>query len=494
MLANLPPDYYRKEQCERSLKEFLVEFWPKIDPAPFIDGWHIDALCLHLEAVTRGDIRNLLITIPPRHMKSISVSVAWPAWSWIEDAGMQFLFSSYAQNLSTRDAVKSRRVIQSPQYDNWWGEKFQMTGDQNAKQRYENDQGGYRLATSVGGALTGDGGDVIVCDDPHNVAEGESDPVRMGTLEWWKESMSTRENNPKTSRRVVIQQRVHENDLAGHIIEEEGLIQDGGIWVHLNLPAEFEEDNRCITYIRNADGDIEEFWRDPRTKEGQLLCPERFGEEELQTLKTRLGEYGTAGQLQQRPSPRQGGMFEVDQIVKLNHIPAQIIESVRYWDKAGSIVTKKNKEPAYTAGCKMIKVQKGLGYPEYIITDMVRGRWKSNQREEIIKNKTEQDGIDCEVYVEQEPGSGGKESAESTISNLAGYIIRADRPSGDKTLRADPLSVQVNAGNVGMLGGDWNTELIDELRLFPRSRFKDQTDAAAAAFSKLTTGKSAGTW
>lgn len=290
---------------QASLIEFLKGGWKYIDPAPYVGGWHLEAIAEHLQAVADGHIRRLIINVPPRSSKSSLVSVAWPAWVWAQEDGnslsgphVQFLFASYAQSLGLRDSVKTRRLIESPWYQERWGNSFSLTGDQNTKIRFENNQGGYRLATSVGGALTGEGGSIIVVDDPINANEALSDAVRESTLSWWDESMSTRLNDPKTGAYVVIMQRLHEQDLTGHI-----LANNHDEWVHLCLPMRYESDRHCTTVIG---------WEDPRTEDGELLCPNRFGEPEVVSLERALQAYGTAGQLQQRPSPRGGGIFKTD--------------------------------------------------------------------------------------------------------------------------------------------------------------------------------------
>lgn len=287
----------QREIAGRSLAQFIRRGWQHIDPSAYMHGWHIDAICEHLQAVNTGDIRRLLINVPPRHMKSIAVSVAWPAWTWAQQesegwigAGVRFLYASYAQALSVRDSVKCRRLIESPWYRQHWGDRFSLTGDQNTKLRFENNAGGYRLATSVDGSLTGEGGDIIVIDDPHNVVEADSDLVRENALSWWDQAMSTRLNDPKRGAYVMIMQRVHEADLSGHVLKELG-------WTHLCLPAEYEAGHPNV-------------WaRDPRKEEGALLWPERIGSPELEELKHKLGPYGSAGQLQQRPSPADGVYF-----------------------------------------------------------------------------------------------------------------------------------------------------------------------------------------
>ena len=221
-------------QAEAHLGDFIRQAWHVLEPAtPYIHGWHIDAMCEHLEAVTRGWIRNLLINVPPRHMKSLAVSVFWPCWEWTQHPERRWLYASYAQSLSIRDSLKCRRLIESDWYQAHWGQVFQLRGDQNQKMRWENDKTGYRLASSVGGSLTGEGGDRLVADDPHNIQQRESDTIREGVLQWWDEVMSTRLNDPKTGAKVLVMQRLHERDLSGHVLEQGG-------WEHLCLPAEYE--------------------------------------------------------------------------------------------------------------------------------------------------------------------------------------------------------------------------------------------------------------
>ena len=308
-------DRFNARLAQRSLSAFLRQSWRYIDPGTYIHGWHIDAISEHLEAVNKGEIKRLLINIPPRHMKSISVSVAWPAWTWAQQMdpehtlmgpAVRFLFASYAQTLAERDSLKTRRLIESPWYQKNWGDKVQITGDLNTKRRYETTAGGYRLATSVGGSLTGEGGDVIVVDDPLNAQDGNSAALRESCLTWWDEAMQSRLNNPKTGAMVVIMQRLHEEDLAGHVLDQGG-------WEHLCLPAEYDSYRHCVTSLG---------WEDPRgldddgarlegdAREGEPLWPERIDHAELSRLRAALGPYAFAGQYQQMPEPRGGGIIK----------------------------------------------------------------------------------------------------------------------------------------------------------------------------------------
>ena len=289
-----------KEERERrnaaaSLYEFVRQSWHVVEPGvPFIGGWHIEQICEHLEACSGGDLRKLLINIPPRHSKSTIVSVMWPMWEWLTDPAQKFLCASYSGNLSIRDNLKARRLIQSPWYQDRWGHMFRLAGDQNAKQRYENDKTGYRLATSVGGTATGEGGSRLLLDDPHSAQEAQSDAIRESALEWFDVVWSTRLNDPKADVMVTIMQRLHERDISGHIID------DIGGWEHLMIPAEWDGVRR-----KTSVGPY-----DPRQKKGELICPDRFGEDEIADLKKLLGAYGSAGQLQQEPTPSEGGILK----------------------------------------------------------------------------------------------------------------------------------------------------------------------------------------
>jgi len=307
MNAPVSPDVLRaaikREQDRRaasgSLYEFVRQAWPIVEPGiQFIASWHIEAICEHLEAISAGELRKLLINIPPRHSKSTIVSVMFPMWEWLAQPEQKYLCASYSGNLSIRDNLKARRLIQSPWYQERWGHMFTLAGDQNAKQRFENDKTGYRLATSVGGTATGEGGSRLILDDPHSAQEAQSDTMRETALEWFDVVWSTRLNDPKRDAMITIMQRLHERDISGHILD------DIGGWEHLMIPAEWDGKRRKTTLGAY----------DLRTKVGELICPERFGPREVTELKQLLGVYGTAGQLQQDPQPAQGGILKTKHI------------------------------------------------------------------------------------------------------------------------------------------------------------------------------------
>ena len=294
MLMRIEAEEQRRA-ASASLYEFVKQSWHVVEPGvPFVPSWHIEVICEHLEAVSAGEVQRLLINIPPRHSKSTIVSVMWPMWEWLTTPEQKFLCASYSGTLSIRDNLKARRLIQSPWYQQRWGHLFAFAGDQNAKQRFENDKTGYRIATSVGGTATGEGGSRLILDDPHNAQDAQSDVMRESALEWFDVVWSTRLNDPKRDAMVTIMQRLHERDISGHILE------DIGGWEHLCIPAEWDGKRRTTSLGAY----------DPRQHKGELICPERFGEKEITALKQLLGSYGASGQLQQDPVPLEGGILK----------------------------------------------------------------------------------------------------------------------------------------------------------------------------------------
>lgn len=469
------------ELAERHLEDFLEQAWPILEPSrPLIRSWHLGAICEHLEAVTRREIRALLINIPPGTMKSLTTAVVWPAWVWLRDPAHRWLFSSYADKLSKRDSRRCRNVIRSPWYRARWGDRFALLADQDQVVKFENDRTGFRLATSVDGANTGERGDTIVVDDPHNVREAESEKVREGVVEWWREVMSSRLNDQTQGAKVVIMQRVHGADLAGWIL-------DHGGYEHLNIPLEREP--KCIVekpHPCSATGETSIGFSDPRPV-GEVLLPSMFPPAERARLEGELGAYAYAGQYQQRPAPRESALFRVGKLRLVDAIPQPepgphgekrraIVRSARGWDKAGT-----EGAGDYTAGVKIARLWDG----RFIIVHAVRDRLDALEREELIRATARLDGVATRIRLEQEPGSGGKESAQASVRGLAGYVVTAAPTTGDKVHNAEPFAIQVNAGNVLILRGDWNEAFIEELRGFPAGKNDDFVDAASRAFNEL---------
>lgn len=465
MLKQLTKRNIERELCRRSLAFFIAQAWHVIEPTQaYVPGLPVYAISEHLEAVTHGHIKRLLINVPPGTMKSLIANVFWPAWEW-GPAGFpshRFVGASHEQGLALRDARKMRELIASDWYQSRW--PVTLTQDQNQKRYFQNSDTGFRMSTAVK-SMTGHRGHRVVWDDPLSAAGARSEAERIEAATVFRETLPTRLVDPENSAIVIIMQRLHEEDPSGIILAE----PDRMGYEHLMLPMRFEAERACRTSIGFVD---------PRTTDGELLFPERFPEHVVARDENILGVYGTAGQLQQRPTPRTGGFFEWEklEIIEPAAVP-WLVRRVRYWDKAGTQDGGKR-----TAGVLMGIDRDGVVY----VLDVVTGQWAAAKREAVIEQTAEMDGTGVTVWVEQEPGSGGKESAESTIDRLIGFTVKAERPQGDKEARAEPYAVRIEAGKVRVVRGAWNKLFIDEHKTFPRGKYKDQIDAAAGAFAKLS--------
>lgn len=295
-----------KSECEEDLAQFVRQAWHIIEPGqPYVHGWHIDFLCAHLEAITDGieqddgSIYNrLLINVPPGTMKSLLVGVFWPAWEWGPKnmAHMRYVCASHSLDLAIRDGLRMRRLITSEWYQERWGDRVKLTGDQNQKTKFENSATGFRQAAAAG-SITGSRGDRVIIDDPHSVDGANSDQQRESTTLWFQEAVPTRLNNPDSSAIVVVMQRLHEDDVSGVILDRQ-LGYD-----HVMLPMEYDPRRAMPTRLG---------MEDPRQADGELLFPQRFPADVVERDKRVMGPYATAGQFQQEPAPRGGGVIKAD--------------------------------------------------------------------------------------------------------------------------------------------------------------------------------------
>jgi predicted phage terminase large subunit-like protein len=446
--------------ASESMSEFAKQAWPTIEPnEPFVHGWHMDAIADHLSAVKAGQIRNLLITIPPRHTKSTQVSVMFPAWVWTDQPWAKFLFASHAHSLSERDSVKCRRLVESDWYRKEFGIRWKLRADQNTKLRFDNSEGGYRIATSVGGAVVGEGGDYIVVDDAHKPMEVYSDTMRDGVLKWWDVEFSTRANNPKTVRKIVIMQRLHENDLVGHLLEKGG-------WEHLCLPAEFDSARkRKATSIG---------WTDPRKDDGELLWPVRVGASELAELKRDLGD-AASGQLDQDPAPAKGSVFQADWWRYWTKLPDQFDVVVQSWD----LTFDKKKKSDWVVGGVWGK----LGADKYLL-HRVREKMGFIEQIEALIAMTEAYPQAIAKYIEQAANAAALIAVlQSKIPGLIPIV-----PLGSKEMRARACAPQVKSGNVYLPHptiAPWVVNFVDEHAKFPKGANDDQVDMTSQALMQL---------
>lgn len=467
---------------------FIQYFWSEYSKEKFIPNWHIKLICKELEEVARRVGNNerkthdLVINVPPGTTKTATVSIFFPLWCWVNWHGMRFITASYTQPLSLESAEYSRDVVRSEKWKRIFPE-IEIKEDKDTKSNFrvvKNEwihpgqpprisHGGNRFSTSVGGTVTGFHGHINIVDDPIDPNGALSEGEIKKTNHWMNATLPSRMVNKNTTVTILVMQRLHQNDPTGHLLKIRGKSIK-----HICLPGEIKNYAKLVQPPE---------WIKYYSPEG-LLDVNRLDWKALNEFLL-YGQYTYGSQIGQDPVPLGGGMFKVDNIAVLTHVPEAhlIAEQVRYWDKAGTA----GGDGAYTVGVKMAKLKD----KSFVVLDIRRGRWATDKREEIIKQCAIADGRRCRVFVEQEPGSGGKESAEATVKNLSGFLVQKDRPVGDKTYRADPYSVQVNLGNVKMISAAWNADYIDELKNFPNSTFKDQTDASSGAFAKLSARKTA---
>ena len=594
------------QKSKDDLRVFVREAWHVIEPgSPYVHGWHIDAICEHLMAVTSGQIKDLLINVPPRHAKSSIVSVLWPVWEWIRNPPTKWLYSSYNQALSTRDSLKSRRLIQSPWFRKHYGDRFSLARDQKTKMRYDNDKQGYRIATSVDGGNTGEGGDRIVClpydakiklrynelaigriceaqmfidvwsynklhkrvelkpirlhfvtdskkliviktdknktleitpnhlvytgtrsyvkaedlntldllmrhdkshdrivsietkegdfktynievqdnnnyfadgylvhncDDGNNATEGESKAILESTAIWWREVMSTRKNDPQRSTRVVIGQRISSLDISQVFLE---MAEP----VHLCLPAEYEG-NKSVTVLG---------WSDPRTEQGELLWPQRFTRPVLEALKKELGMYGTAGQLQQRPTPRGGGIIKVQWIKKYiltRDVHSRITNKVRFIIQSWDTAFKEGEENDFSVCLTLGMLDDGF----YVIN-----RWKGK----VDFPELEKTAIElANIYNPHQLLIEDKASGQSLIQSLKKRTrlpIKAVKVDRDKVSRMYAVSPIIEAGRFFVPEGEqWVDDYVPNLITFPAAVHDDDVDATTQALTELGINKTMG--
>lgn len=488
----------QRARAELSLYEFEKQAWHVLHPStPFVEGWAVGATCEHLQAVTDGQIDRLVINVPPGCTKSMTANVMWPSWEW-GPRGMphnQFINASYDKRLSVRDMMHTRDLVSSEWYQHRWPITFK--DDDRGKEKFSNTQQGFRYAASVGSGLTGWRGQRFIIDDPHSVQMAESDAERAEAAFWFLEVTPTRFTDPKRPVYVIIMQRLHEDDISGIVLNH--LLEQG--WVHLCLPMRFEPKYRSYSQVEpmhheakaerrrrvKDEGDPVPYWvddpqgervyaQDPRTKQGELLWPERYDEPSVKALETQLttkgGNYAVACQLDQRPVPREGGLFKPGRITLVDAPIEGVV--IRGWDLAA---TKKKRSP-YTVGAKLI-----LGYDGRLcIADMRRFREETDEVRALIAATVQADGYETVQSIPQDPGQAGKAQVLQFARDLHGYDVRFSPESGDKETRAEPFATQVNAGNVCMVRAPWNDVLLAELGLFPGSTYKDQVDALSRAY------------
>lgn len=464
--------------CHERFYYFVQEFWGVVVPEDPVWNWHIEYICdtfqEDAERVFRGEpkLHDTIVNISPGSTKSTVLSIMAPAWIHARHPHMRVICASHTQQLTYELGRKCRMVEDSEMYRSAFPEVV-PSHDQWTKSYFVNTAGGGRLCATVGGmSPTGFHAHFLIVDDPLDPQKAKQiSGVEIDAANnFMAETLPSRKVNKETAVTWLIMQRLHQNDCTGYLLGKgKDTIR------HIRLPAEKS--------VRVRPARLRRMYVDG------LMDPVRLNRGVLEEARIDLGEFGYSGQYRQDPVPRGGGMFKTRKI-EIDTSPGmgsrQWVHLCRFWDKAGT-----KDGGAYTVGLLMGR-WRPAGAPadgsedNWWILDVERDQLDASEREKLILQTAKRDGYRVIVGIEQEPGSGGKESAQLSVKRLAGYIVRVVPAVGTKEERADSWAAQVNMdGGFRMRRAEWNTDLLEELKYFPFGTYKDQVDAGAGAFAIL---------
>lgn len=484
-----------RQQSRGGLLHFIRDYWPVVEPArPLVEGWPLEAVCEHLEAVTDGEILRLLMNVPPGFMKSLLTNVFWPAWEW-GPRGMpwlRYIAASYSQALTVRDNVRFRNIIMSPLYKEQWGDVFGASRDTFSVLKVANDKTGWKLATSVGGVGTGERGNRFVIDDGNSVAEAESEAVTESTNQWFTEVVPTRLNSLDEDVIINIQQRTSERDISGVILSKEMG------YTHLMIPMEYDSARHCRTSIG---------WSDPRRIEGEMAWEARFSTKAVTQLKRDMGPYAVAGQLQQTPEVRGGGIFKREwwnvweqpdgKFPPLEYIVASLDSA--YTEK------QENDPSAFTVwGVFRDKQNNGkiilmhawqkrleLHGPEVprLPGEQNAAYFKRASQEwglvEWVAHTCKRFKIDKLLIESKASGISVAQEIRRLYANEAWGVQLIDPKNQDKVARAYSVQHIFADGLIYAPEREWADMVIDQMAAFPKAAHDDLTDTATQAIKHL---------
>ncbi|RJL15275.1 phage terminase large subunit [Paracoccus siganidrum] len=456
-----------RELCRRSFADFVKLAWPNIIPDRLQWNWHLEAISDHLQAVSRGEITRLLINIPPGTSKSTLTGIMFPAWLWgpAGQPGHRYIGAAHEQGLAVRDNRLTRELVTSSWYQNLWPVK--LAGDQNEKLYFETSGRGFRQACAVA-SMTGRRGHTIVWDDPLNPEKANSPVARETALRVFQETLPTRLNDPASSAIIVVMQRLHEDDPSGHILRN-----DLG-YDHLLIPMEFEPERRKTTSIG---------WTDPRSEEGELLDPVRFPREVVERDKVAMGSYAYAGQMQQRPAPRGGGILR-DDWWQYYDLPPDI-----EWRGIWADTAQKAKESSdYSVFQCWGKSTTGKA----VLLDQIRGKWEAPElltqarafwsKHKAVKGK----GVLRSCKIEDKVSGTG---LIQTLRREGVPVIGIPRAT-DKVTRAMDAAPSIESGQVLLpRNAPWLSEFLAEASAFPNGTNDDQLDPLFDAVAEIVLRK-----
>lgn len=483
------------------LLSFVEDFWHILEPdQPFKRDWPLEAICQHLEAVSFGEITRLLMNVPPGTMKSLLTDVFWPAWEWsaMKRPGKRFVAFSYSSSLTERDNERFAALLQNADFKAYYGTVFDLK--KFGEKKVTNNKRGWKLATSVGGVGTGERGDIVILDDPHNVKESESDTVRKETVRWFGESMSDRLNDLTKGAIVVIMQRVHEEDVSGEILSK------GLDYVHLCIPME---------YIWSADEDgkpheNELGWSDPRWApdpeecDGDLMWPDRFPPAAVARLQKEKGPYAYAGQYQQTPEARGGGILKRDfwqhhegKFPNFSYIVASLDSA--YTEKEMNDPSALTVWGVFQNEYERNRVMLIFGWRKLLQFEGMRLRPQAGENQKDFMDRQMREWglvewtyetckkwkVDRLLIEAKASGISAAQSMRKRYQN-ARFSIQLVEPEGDKVARA--IAVQSTFSNRMVYAPterDWCVDLIDEAAVFPNGKHDDYTDSTTQAIKHL---------
>ncbi|AYN86401.1 phage terminase large subunit [Commensalibacter melissae] len=422
-------------------------------------GLHLNLLCKKLEAVERGEVKRLMVFMPPRHGKSELISKRFPAWFLGRNPTKQVITASYSAKLADKFGRDVRNLVTSKYYRNIFSD-VALSIDSKAKDLWETNHGGVFLTAGIGGSMTGYGGHLAIIDDPvKDRHEAESQIMRDNVWDWYKSVLRTR--IMPGGAIIIVQTRWHVDDLSGRLLSQ--MKNDTGEkWEVINLPA-----------IANENDVL-------GRKKGEPLWPEAYDRNELEQIRKAVGERDWYALYQGEPTLSTGSIFKVNMLNIIDAAPKPV-QVVRRWDFAASRDIGKY-DPDWTVGVKMQRnVDSG-----YTVLDVVRLRGLPDEVIKTVKAVASQDGFDVKIVIPQDPGQAGVAQVQYYLKMLAGYKIKAIRETGNKIARADPFASQVNIGNVSLLRANWNRSYLDELSDFPNGSHDDQVDASSGAFEAIS--------
>jgi predicted phage terminase large subunit-like protein len=489
-----------RADAEESLAEFIRQAWPIVEPSmPYGHGWHIDLMCEHLEAITNGEMtadgklyNRLLINVPPGMMKSLLVGVFWQAWEWGPKnmPGMRYVCAAHSQELAVRDGLRMRRLIESEWYQARWGDRVRLTKDQNQKTKFENTATGFRQAIAAG-SITGARGDRVVIDDPHSVEGAPSDQMRQTTIEWFREAVPTRLNDPERSAIVVIMQRLHEEDVSGVIL-------DGKFdYDHICLPMRFEAWRKDLPTKLGI--------VDPRQEEGELLFPLRFPLHVVERDEAAMGPYAVAGQFQQTPSPRGGGIikrewwqpWEHEQYPQLQYVIASL--DTAYTTKQENDLSALtiwgifSQAPVATADHQQItngaRLDAGRSFAHALPRVMLMYAWQERIEIHELVQKT---AVSCKRFkvdkllIESKAAGISVAQELRRLYGLEDFSVQLVEPGNqDKMARLYAVQHIFADQMVYAPERQWADQVINQCAQFPRGKHDDLVDTVSQALGYL---------